>query len=186
VIGAASQPGSSEIGSSRAISYQRPPAKVLAATDPDGAEHVASSIFDHDWRATALTEVAKVLAVTDPDQAERLAYAVDEVWRPQALAVIELYGFLRGYVQERDVPAADVVRELIRQLRADPDRAQPHWPGTSTHARIVRSYVRLASPGQARSAPISVKAATRRSGVAVCGTARPGRGWRGKWCRPRR
>ena len=70
-------------------------AKVLAATDPDGAEHVASSIFDHHWRATALTEVAKVLAATDPDRAERLAYAVDEVWRPQALAVIAVV--LAGY-----------------------------------------------------------------------------------------
>ena len=33
----------------------------------------------------------------------------------------DLYGFLRGYVQARDVAAADVIRELIRQLRADPD-----------------------------------------------------------------
>ena len=71
-------------------------AKVLAATDPDGAEHVASSIFDHHWRITALTEVAKVLAATDPDRAERLAYAVtDEVWLPQALAGIAVV--LAGY-----------------------------------------------------------------------------------------
>jgi hypothetical protein len=32
-----------------------------------------------------------------------------------------LYGFLRAYAQARDVAAADVVRELIRQVRADPD-----------------------------------------------------------------
>lgn len=32
-----------------------------------------------------------------------------------------LYGFLRAYVQARDVAAADVIRELIRQVRADPD-----------------------------------------------------------------
>jgi hypothetical protein len=32
-----------------------------------------------------------------------------------------LYGFLRGYSQARDVAAADVIRELIRQTRTDPD-----------------------------------------------------------------
>ena len=32
-----------------------------------------------------------------------------------------LYGFLRGYARARDVAAADVIRELIRQVRADPD-----------------------------------------------------------------
>ena len=35
--------------------------------------------------------------------------------------VADLHGFLRGYAQARDVAAADIVRELIRQLRADPD-----------------------------------------------------------------
>jgi hypothetical protein len=35
--------------------------------------------------------------------------------------VADLHGFLRGYAQARDVAAADVVRELIRQVRADPD-----------------------------------------------------------------
>jgi hypothetical protein len=34
--------------------------------------------------------------------------------------VTELHSFLRGYAQERDEAAADVIRELIRQLRADP------------------------------------------------------------------
>jgi hypothetical protein len=34
-----------------------------------------------------------------------------------------LYGFLRGYAQARDVAAADMIRELIRQVRADPDLA---------------------------------------------------------------
>ena len=33
----------------------------------------------------------------------------------------DLHSFLRGYSQARDVPAADVIRELIRQVRADPD-----------------------------------------------------------------
>jgi hypothetical protein len=34
--------------------------------------------------------------------------------------VADLHGFLRGYAQARDVAAADVIRELIRQLKADP------------------------------------------------------------------
>jgi hypothetical protein len=33
----------------------------------------------------------------------------------------ELHLFLRGYGQARDVAAADVIRELIRQVRSDPD-----------------------------------------------------------------
>src|SRR5690348_13535994 len=33
----------------------------------------------------------------------------------------DLHGFLRGYAQARDVAAADVIRELIRQLREDGD-----------------------------------------------------------------
>jgi hypothetical protein len=35
--------------------------------------------------------------------------------------VAELHSFLRAYSQARDVAAADVIRELIRQVRADPD-----------------------------------------------------------------
>ena len=35
--------------------------------------------------------------------------------------VAELHSFLRGYAMARDVAAADVIRELIRQVRADPD-----------------------------------------------------------------
>jgi hypothetical protein len=33
--------------------------------------------------------------------------------------VADLHGFLRSYAQARDVAAADVIRELIRQVRAD-------------------------------------------------------------------
>lgn len=33
----------------------------------------------------------------------------------------ELYSYLRGYARGRDIAAADVVRELIRQMRNDPD-----------------------------------------------------------------
>jgi hypothetical protein len=35
--------------------------------------------------------------------------------------VVDLYKFLRGYARARDVAAADVIRELIRQVRDDPD-----------------------------------------------------------------
>jgi hypothetical protein len=35
--------------------------------------------------------------------------------------VAELHLFLRGYAQARDVAAADVMRELIRQVRSDPE-----------------------------------------------------------------
>jgi hypothetical protein len=35
--------------------------------------------------------------------------------------VTELHSFLRGYAQARDVAAADVIRELIRQVRSDPE-----------------------------------------------------------------
>ena len=44
--------------------------------------------------------------------------------RPTRITVdlaAELHSFLRGYAQARDVAAADVIRELIRQVRADPD-----------------------------------------------------------------
>lgn len=44
--------------------------------------------------------------------------------RPTRITVdlaADLHGFLRGYSQARDVAAADVIRELIRQVRADPD-----------------------------------------------------------------
>ena len=33
----------------------------------------------------------------------------------------ELHSFLRAYALAREVAAADVIRELIRQVRADPD-----------------------------------------------------------------
>ena len=44
--------------------------------------------------------------------------------RPTRITVdlaAELHSFLRAYAQARDVAAADVVRELIRQVRADRD-----------------------------------------------------------------
>ena len=44
--------------------------------------------------------------------------------RPTRITVdlaADLHLFLRGYAQARDVAAADVIRELIRQLRSDPE-----------------------------------------------------------------
>lgn len=44
--------------------------------------------------------------------------------RPTRITVdlaADLHSFLRGYAQARDVAAADVIRELIRQLRSDPE-----------------------------------------------------------------
>ena len=44
--------------------------------------------------------------------------------RPTRITVdlaADLYSFLRGYVQARDVAAADMIRELIRQVRSDPE-----------------------------------------------------------------
>ena len=48
-------------------------AKALAATDPDRAERIASSITDESSKAAALSDVAEALAATDPDRAERIA-----------------------------------------------------------------------------------------------------------------
>src|ERR1700750_1730556 len=39
--------------------------------------------------------------------------------------VADLHGFLRGYAQARDVAAADVIRELIRQGGGDPGLSRP-------------------------------------------------------------
>ena len=59
-----------------------------------------------------------------PPARDDLAQATRGSGRPTRITVdlvTDLHGFLRGYAQARDVAAADVVRELIRQLRADPD-----------------------------------------------------------------
>ena len=55
----------------------------------------------------------------EPAQVPRPASA-----RPTRITVdlvAELHTFLRAYSQARDVAAADVIRELIRQMRADPE-----------------------------------------------------------------
>lgn len=50
--------------------------------------------------------------------------AAGERTRPTRITVDlagDLHSFLRAYSQARDAAAADVIRELIRQVRADPD-----------------------------------------------------------------
>jgi len=62
--------------------------------------------------------------VAVPPARDDLAQAVRSSGRPTRITVdlvADLHGYLRGYAQARDVAAADVIRELIRQLRADPD-----------------------------------------------------------------
>jgi hypothetical protein len=59
-----------------------------------------------------------------PPVRDDLAQPARSSGRPTRITVdlaADLHGFLRGYAQARGVAAADVVRELIRQLRADPD-----------------------------------------------------------------
>lgn|ERR1035437_640318 len=59
-----------------------------------------------------------------PTARDDSAQAARSSGRPTRITVdlvADLHGFLRGYAQARDVAAADVIRELIRQLRADPD-----------------------------------------------------------------
>ncbi len=58
-----------------------------------------------------------------PQARDEPAQAARQV-RPTRITVdlvAELHSFLRGYSLARDVAAADVIRELIRQVRSDPD-----------------------------------------------------------------
>lgn len=57
-----------------------------------------------------------------PEARDEAAAAARRPVRPVRITVdlaADLHGFLRGYAQTRDVAAADVIRELIRQLRED-------------------------------------------------------------------
>ncbi len=59
-----------------------------------------------------------------PQARDESAQVTQRTARPTRITVdlvAELHGFLRGYAQAREVAAADVIRELIRQVRADPD-----------------------------------------------------------------
>jgi hypothetical protein len=59
-----------------------------------------------------------------PEVRTEPAQATARATRPTRITVDlvgELHSFLRGYSQARDVAAADVIRELIRQVRSDRD-----------------------------------------------------------------
>ena len=79
-------------------------------------------------------------------QNEGTAYQAEVSHRPVREAptritvdlVSELHVFLRSYAQERDVAAADVIRELIRQLRSDPELS------TGVTAELLRRKEALA------------------------------------------
>ena len=75
--------------------------------------------------AQALQPAAEPSAVTPVrDEPTEIPRRPGERARPTRITVdlvADLHGFLRGYAQVRDVAAADVIRELIRQVRADPD-----------------------------------------------------------------
>jgi hypothetical protein len=66
------------------------------------------------------TEPGAVAPVRD-ESAQVLRQAAARPTRITVDLVAELHSFLRAYAQARDVAAADVIRELIRQVRADPD-----------------------------------------------------------------
>ena len=66
------------------------------------------------------TDPAAVPPVRD-ESAQVLRQAAARPTRITVDLVAELHSFLRAYAQARDVAAADVIRELIRQVRADPD-----------------------------------------------------------------
>jgi hypothetical protein len=99
------------------VSPARPPsagragirnAALRAAPDQGAVPPVLHADTEHD----AVPQVRD-----EPAQAARQG-------RPTRITVdlvAELHSFLRGYAQARDVAAADVIRELIRQVRADPD-----------------------------------------------------------------
>jgi hypothetical protein len=66
---------------------------------------------------------AATLARDGSDEDPRPAPA-GERGKPTRITVdlaAELYSYLRGYARGRDIAEADVVRELIRQMRNDPD-----------------------------------------------------------------
>lgn len=101
----------------------------MAAPRKPSAGRAGIQIAAKQGAATAAASVSPVLqADTDlaavPQVREESAQVPRRPPRPTRITVdlaADLYGFLREYVQARDVAAADVIRELIRQVRADPD-----------------------------------------------------------------
>jgi hypothetical protein len=58
--------------------------------------------------------------------------------------VTELHLFLRGYAQARDVAAADVIRELIRQLRSDPELSAQVTAELARRREVLAAAMRAA------------------------------------------
>ena len=116
-------------------------AVALAATDPDGAEHVAQSITDEESKASALTRVAEALAATDPGHAARLLIAAErtaesltnESWRADALENVaeslaatdpEHAERIAQSITDEDWKASALI-EVVRALAAtDPGHAE--------------------------------------------------------------
>ncbi len=81
-----------------------------------------SAPVEQDAVPAALQAAAEPGAV--PQARDEPAQVTRRAVRPTRITVdlvAELHSFLRGYAQARDVAAADVIRELIRQLRSDPE-----------------------------------------------------------------
>ncbi len=98
------------------MSPARPPSSrggIRNAVRPAAAEPGAVPPVLH----TPAEQSAVPQARNEPVQVARPA-------RPTRITVdlvAELHSFLRAYAQARDAAAADVIRELIRQVRADPE-----------------------------------------------------------------
>jgi hypothetical protein len=70
------------------------------------------------------TEPDAVTQVRDGSEEDPRPAPAGERGKPTRITVdlaTELYSYLRGYARGRDIAAADVIRELIRQMRNDPD-----------------------------------------------------------------
>ena len=101
---------------------KRPSGVRTAALRVAPAEQGPAASTEPDAVPEALHRDAGQAAV--PQARDELAPATSRAARPTRITVdlvAELHSFLRGYAQARDVAAADVIRELIRQVRSDPD-----------------------------------------------------------------
>lgn len=79
--------------------------------------------------------------VTVADLAPASRRRSDEV-RTTADLDASLYGFLRAYAGARNAAAADVIRELIRQVRADPDLSARVTAELARHCAASRTLAR--------------------------------------------
>jgi hypothetical protein len=77
----------------------------LAATDPDRAERIATSVRGRSEKAWALSHVAGGLAATDPDRAERIATSIRGKYAKASALTGIAGGGARGVVIRRLQPA---------------------------------------------------------------------------------